>query len=231
VVYVPPGTIMSSLTHNSLPGYLLCDGGSYSTSTYANLFAVIGYRYGGSGANFNVPNMTNRFLKGVDTDFSGYTGGDSSNHTHNITPNNSVDNHSLTYPTYYNYRHYHYTAHQDGNCSSNMYATGGSHYHNYAGGALYELPGQWWGGVSAWRNEYYTHNTYNEGEHQHTNGYMAYGSYNFGNTATSSGDSDASCYWITYPALNSHTITNNTVTSVGQSSIPNHYRCYYYIKY
>ena len=41
----------------SIPsGFLECNGASVSTSTYAALFAVIGYTYGGSGANFNVPN-------------------------------------------------------------------------------------------------------------------------------------------------------------------------------
>jgi microcystin-dependent protein len=45
----------------SLPsGFLECNGQSVSTSTYADLFAVIGYTYGGSGANFNVPDLKDR---------------------------------------------------------------------------------------------------------------------------------------------------------------------------
>jgi microcystin-dependent protein len=45
----------------SIPtGFLECNGQSVSTSTYAALFAVIGYTYGGSGANFNVPDLTDR---------------------------------------------------------------------------------------------------------------------------------------------------------------------------
>jgi len=36
---------------------VFCNGASLSTTTYANLFAVCGYTYGGSGANFNVPNL------------------------------------------------------------------------------------------------------------------------------------------------------------------------------
>lgn len=39
-------------------GWLLCNGTSYSTSTYSNLFGVVGYTYGGSGSSFNVPNLT-----------------------------------------------------------------------------------------------------------------------------------------------------------------------------
>ena len=47
----------------SIPsGFLECNGQSVSTSTYAALFAVIGYIYGGSGANFNVPDCTDRCL-------------------------------------------------------------------------------------------------------------------------------------------------------------------------
>ena len=46
-------------------GFLLCDGTSYSTSTYAALFAVIAYTYGGSGANFNVPDLRDRTIVGV----------------------------------------------------------------------------------------------------------------------------------------------------------------------
>ena len=45
----------------SIPsGFLECNGQSVSTSTYAALFAVIGYTYGGSGASFNVPDLTDR---------------------------------------------------------------------------------------------------------------------------------------------------------------------------
>lgn len=45
----------------SIPsGFLECDGSSVLTSTYAALFAIIGYTYGGSGANFNLPNLTDK---------------------------------------------------------------------------------------------------------------------------------------------------------------------------
>ena len=50
----------------SIPsGFLLCDGTSYDTTTYAALFAVIAYTYGGSGANFNVPDLRDRTVAGV----------------------------------------------------------------------------------------------------------------------------------------------------------------------
>lgn len=61
---VPAGTIMSYAGNSAPSSYLLCDGTSYATSSYADLFAVIGYRYGGSGSNFNVPDLRYNFLRG-----------------------------------------------------------------------------------------------------------------------------------------------------------------------
>jgi microcystin-dependent protein len=47
----------------SIPsGFLECNGQSVSTSTYAALFAVIAYTYGGSGGSFNVPDLTDRTI-------------------------------------------------------------------------------------------------------------------------------------------------------------------------
>ena len=58
------GTIFISVS-SIIPSYsLLCDGTSYLVSDYQNLFNIIGYAYGGSGLNFNVPNMKNSFLLG-----------------------------------------------------------------------------------------------------------------------------------------------------------------------
>ena len=54
-------------------GWLLCDGASYTTAGQAALFAVIGYKYGGSGANFNVPNMIERVPRGATTPGTGST--------------------------------------------------------------------------------------------------------------------------------------------------------------
>jgi microcystin-dependent protein len=47
--------------------WLLANGASLDTTTYAKLFAVYGYKFGGSGANFNLPNLTNRFPMGAGT--------------------------------------------------------------------------------------------------------------------------------------------------------------------
>jgi microcystin-dependent protein len=46
-------------------GYLECNGQSVSTTTYAELFAAIGYLYGGAGASFNVPDLRGEFVRGA----------------------------------------------------------------------------------------------------------------------------------------------------------------------
>jgi microcystin-dependent protein len=40
------------------PSWILLNGCSLDTTTYAALFAIYGYSYGGSGANFNLPDLT-----------------------------------------------------------------------------------------------------------------------------------------------------------------------------
>jgi microcystin-dependent protein len=47
------------------PGALLCDGASYPTTSYPALFGVIGYAYGGAGANFNVPDLRSKVATGA----------------------------------------------------------------------------------------------------------------------------------------------------------------------
>ena len=57
------GTIDGDLD-SRYPGFIECDGRSLAKASYGDLFAVIGYTYGGSGANFNVPDYRNRKLTG-----------------------------------------------------------------------------------------------------------------------------------------------------------------------
>jgi microcystin-dependent protein len=47
-------------------GWLLCYGQGVSTTTYADLFAAIGYTYGGSGSTFNLPDLRGRVVAGKD---------------------------------------------------------------------------------------------------------------------------------------------------------------------
>jgi phage-related tail fiber protein len=47
-------------------GYLIADGSLVSTATYANLFAIIGYTYGGTGSGFALPDLRGQFIRGID---------------------------------------------------------------------------------------------------------------------------------------------------------------------
>ena len=59
---IKPGDLCYSL-RTEKEGWLLCDGTSYSTTDYPDLFAVIGYTFGGSNSQFNVPNCSGKFLQ------------------------------------------------------------------------------------------------------------------------------------------------------------------------
>ena len=62
----PTGSIFMWPTGTPPAGFLELDGSSKSTTTYAALFNVIGYTYGGSGANFTLPDMRGQFPRGWD---------------------------------------------------------------------------------------------------------------------------------------------------------------------
>lgn len=63
----PVGSLQAFAGASAPTGWLLCDGTSYSTSVYPELFSVLGYTYGGSGANFNVPDLRGRVPMGAGT--------------------------------------------------------------------------------------------------------------------------------------------------------------------
>src|SRR6188768_980072 len=46
--------------------WALCNGAVLTTSLYPKLFAVLQYRFGGSGANFNLPDLRGRVPVGLD---------------------------------------------------------------------------------------------------------------------------------------------------------------------
>jgi microcystin-dependent protein len=98
-----PAGVISQFAGSTAPtGYLLCTGQSVSTTTFADLFSVIGYTYGGSGSSFTIPNLQGRIPVGRDAaqtefDVLGEAGGAKTHtlttaqmpsHTH-TTPNHS----------------------------------------------------------------------------------------------------------------------------------------------
>ena len=69
VLMYASNTIPTTQTISGVNDFLLCDGSSYSTSTYSDLYAVIGTTFGGSGSNFNVPDYRTFFPVGVGGSF------------------------------------------------------------------------------------------------------------------------------------------------------------------
>jgi microcystin-dependent protein len=56
----PVGAIVAWAGPNAPNLWMLCDGSSLLAANYPDLFAVLGYFYGGSGANFNLPDLRSR---------------------------------------------------------------------------------------------------------------------------------------------------------------------------
>jgi microcystin-dependent protein len=121
----PAGVISQYAGATAPAGYLLCQGQSVSTAEFAGLFDAIGYSYGGSGANFNVPNLENRVPVGKGTGtfaslnatggaethtltvdqmpshtHTGTTGNQSNDHSHSGTTNDINQNHTHSGPSH-----------------------------------------------------------------------------------------------------------------------------------
>lgn len=80
---MPVGTVFNFAGDTVPDGSLQCDGSSYATDDYPLLFDAIGYLWGGSGANFNVPDLRKKFALGSGSGVSvGDTGGAE---THTLT--------------------------------------------------------------------------------------------------------------------------------------------------
>jgi microcystin-dependent protein len=60
------GAVIYHASSTPPTGFIKANGASLSTSTYAALFAAIGYTFGGSGGSFNVPDLRGEFLRGWD---------------------------------------------------------------------------------------------------------------------------------------------------------------------
>jgi microcystin-dependent protein len=74
----PAGAIVMYGGPSAPEGWLLCDGSTKSAIAYPELFAAIGYAFGGSGDDFNLPDMRQRFPLGSSTGATGETGGTNS---------------------------------------------------------------------------------------------------------------------------------------------------------
>ena len=90
---VPAGSVFYVAMLSVPTGYLICNGAAHSTSTYPELFAAIGYTYGGSGGTFHVPDLRGQFIRGWDAGrgldpsrgFGSYQPDEFKSHKHGIT--------------------------------------------------------------------------------------------------------------------------------------------------
>ena len=74
ISFESPG-LMSLYAGSTDPtGWLICEGRSLLVASYQALFNQIGYVYGGSGLNFNLPNLIGRSVFGLDDMGSGAAG-------------------------------------------------------------------------------------------------------------------------------------------------------------
>jgi len=102
-----PGSI-NDLPNNPFDYWIPCNGATLSKTAYPELFTILGYTYGGTGDDFNVPDMQNLFVVGTGSAYNiGTTGGSAEVtldetempvHNHGITePNNGQGHqHSIT---------------------------------------------------------------------------------------------------------------------------------------
>jgi len=69
---IPVGSIMPYVSASGAPqNWLLCDGSSALGATYPELSAVIGSTFGGNSTSFNLPNLVNKVIYGVNGQGSG----------------------------------------------------------------------------------------------------------------------------------------------------------------
>lgn len=92
----PVGMIFPFGDDTPPPAFLVCDGSTQSAAAYPELFAAIGYNFGGFGDDFNLPNLLNRVPVGSGADFSlGNTGGEQ---THTLSEAEMpVHSHTIPY--------------------------------------------------------------------------------------------------------------------------------------
>jgi len=134
---IPTGAIIDFGGDTAPSGFVLTDGTSYPTAgAMGNLFAVIGYKYGGSGNSFNVPDLrgratigagqgaglTNRALAAVGGEENhALTVGEEAVHSHGVAHTHTMGNHSHYIDHYHNINAGFYHAHGLGGHTHSYY--------------------------------------------------------------------------------------------------------------
>ena len=217
---VQVGTIQIHGNGGSVPGFLYCDGTTYSrVGTYAALFAKIGIAFGdGDGVNsFNVPDFRGVFPRGVDGGrgldagraAGSYQADDYKAHSHEITAGTGTHNHTGVTIAATGGTHDH------GSITTSA-PTPATHNHGYTwlgGSGTVSLVNQPGGYALT------TTNTDSDGNHTHVVDLPTGGAH--GHTIT----------WPTTPTGgHDHTI-NNSPTTGGLETRPKNVAVYFFIKY
>ena len=95
--FIPTGMVVPFFGTTIPSGYLVANGSAVSRTLYANLFSVIGIRYGaGDGSTtFNLPNLIDRFVRyGTSAQLGTKVSDSIRSHSHSVTQ--SAHNHSVT---------------------------------------------------------------------------------------------------------------------------------------
>ncbi len=132
---------------------MICDGSSLATAgTYAGLFGIIGYTYGGAGANFNLPNLVQNFPLGASSILPpGYdVGGEAAvtldttmipSHSHSVAVTETPHTHTASTPAHtHSMTDHTHTVNQVFGGGSEIQSGSGWGQHNVAGGAMTSIP-------------------------------------------------------------------------------------------
>jgi microcystin-dependent protein len=127
----PTGMISIHSGATAPTGWLLCDGTSYASASYTSLFSVVGYTFGGSGANFSVPNLKGKVVVGIDAlqasfDVRGETGG-AMTHQHASDVSGSAGSHAHSTAD-----HTHSTTDHSHNTTDHSHYSDHSHYADHS---------------------------------------------------------------------------------------------------
>lgn len=182
---VPVGTIISFAgPKNKIPeGWAICDGSSQDgTSTqWKQLFDILGTTWGGSGNNFNLPDLRGMFLRGVnDTRADAFADPSAASRTAATTGGNTGNNPG-TFQTDQNESHTH----------TGTTNTDGAHTHNWTTNNQASTDGD---DAAAWNNT--------DGEYENNSTFtLTGGTHNHAFTTNSSGGTEsrpnnASVYYI-----------------------------------
>lgn len=109
-------------------GYLLCNGQSVSTATYPDLFAVIDYRYGGSGSNFNVPDHRKRQARGAGT---AQNEGDTEGLAEGSRDEDHGKHNQATHKKHKDHRHKHHHRHKKRHTEQEHHVNSGDGQHHH----------------------------------------------------------------------------------------------------